>query len=355
MKDNLIAVAMSGGVDSSLVAYELNDKGYKLFGITMKHLDLDEDEKEKSKTCCSLNDIYDSKKICNELKISHYTINLKDHFREKVMNYFINNYKLGNTPNPCVMCNKKIKLGELFSAAEQLGATHLATGHYAIIKDGKLYQAVDEHKDQSYFLSQIDKKYLKKLMFPLGTLTKDIVREKSQIVRSRTADKEDSQGVCFIKNNDYKSFFEKVLNEDEKRKGEIIDSKGNFLGYHEGVQNYTVGQRKGIGVSSSEAYYVLRVEPINNRIIVGKNEEVFKNSLVCDNINLLIDEDINYFNNLKCFVKTRARDNKNEAMLKVSEDKIYIEFAKGVRAITPGQVAVFYTAENKVLGSGIIL
>ena len=347
-----VAVAMSGGVDSSIVAYVLKKEGYDLFGITMKHLDKNEDS--PSRSCCSLGDIYDAKKICHDLNIPHYTINLQKEFKSNVLDNFIAGYKRGVTPNPCVICNRKVKLGALLEKASQLGASFLATGHYAILENGKLYPGVDKNKDQSYFLSHVEYSNLKKLLLPLGKLTKEEVRAMAVKFRSKVATKRDSSGICFIK-SDFKSFFEENLKKSEKRRGEFVDLEGNVLGHHDGVHNFTLGQRRGMKVASDRPLYVKKIEPISGKITLAEEKDLYGTSIECGNINVLIEGGVDSLNGISCYVKTRALDTFNLSNIEVEGDKLKIFFEEKVRAATPGQTAAIYGKDMQVLGSGIIL
>tara|TARA_B100000965_G_scaffold406809_1_gene448890 strand:- start:5867 stop:6925 length:1059 start_codon:yes stop_codon:yes gene_type:complete len=351
LKKSKIAIAMSGGVDSSLVAYILKREGYDIFGLTMKQLDHVENEK-LHKPCCSLEDIIDAKRICNGLGVPHYTLNLKSIFKEKIIDTFINDYKKGSTPNPCVKCNREVKIGELIRYAKELGADYLATGHYSIMKNGKVYSADDENKDQSYFLAQIRKEDIEKMVFPLGGLNKSKTRELAAQFGIITKDKVDSQGVCFIKKS-YKDFLDSKLDERYKKPGDIVKSNGELVGKHSGVHNYTIGQRRGIGVSDEVPLYVIGIDPENNRLIVGEDRELYNRELSCTNLNLFMPVEL--FNEKEFFVKTRARDFKNRGKVTViNENELKVVFDNPVRAITKGQYAVFYHKEGWLAGSGVI-
>jgi tRNA-specific 2-thiouridylase len=345
-----VGIAMSGGVDSSLVAFLLKDMGYDIFGITMKHLY--EDEK-LDRPCCSLEDILDAKKICDKLDIPHYTINLKDIFKEKIIDYFINEYEKGNTPNPCVMCNREIKLGTILKYVYKLGGNSLATGHYAKQIDNKLYVSEDVFKDQTYFLSQVRKEDLSNIMFPLGDMNKERVRVLASEYGIITRDKLDSQGICFIK-KDYKEFLDKNANPIYKGFGNIVDINGNILGSHNGIYNYTIGQRQGLGISDSRALYVIEIRPKTKEVVVGYAENLFSNTLKCNRINILVDNLEEYIGS-KVYVKARARDIKNFGILEsFDNNSLKIHFENGVRAITKGQIAAIYHLDDWVICSGII-
>lgn len=355
-----VAVGMSGGVDSSLVAYLLKEEGYNVIGITMKHWAGIEkqncDITKDSKTCCSIEDTYDAKRVCDDLGILHYTINFEKEFKDEVINYFIDEYRNARTPNPCVICNRKIKLGKLVDFALKIGADFFATGHYSIVKDGILYRGLDDKKDQAYFLSQVKKEYFAKLMFPLGGMKKEDVRKLAEEKGVRVYSKRDSQEICFVENDDYKSFLLKMAGENIGKKGNIVLKNGEIVGTHEGLPFYTIGQRKGLGISYHKPLFVLGFNKDKNEIIVGDDNELFVDYLLCEDINLLGAESIETLNNRKCLVKTRSRDKfHNAEIVKIDDNKLEVKFIEKVRAVTPGQAAVFYDFDGKVLGSGIIV
>ncbi|BDU50264.1 tRNA 2-thiouridine(34) synthase MnmA [Haliovirga abyssi] len=353
-KNKTIAVAMSGGVDSSVVAYMLKKEGYNIIGITMKHWG-GEDSGDNNKTCCSLDDIYDAKRVCDDLGISHYVVNFEKEFKEEVVKYFIDDYINGNTPNPCVVCNRKIKLGKLVDFSKKIGADFLATGHYAKVINEKLYMGDDVKKDQAYFLSQVKKDYFKSILFPIGNYNKTYVRELAKELGVRVYAKKDSQEICFVENDDYKKFLMNMTDGKIFKNGEIVTTKGEVVGKHKGTAFYTIGQRKGLGISYSKPLYVVDLDSKNNRVIVGDNEELFRNKLIAIKINLLGVEKIEELDNIYCNIKTRSRDILHRAKLKlIDENKIEASFELGVRAITPGQLAVFYREDGLVLGSGFI-
>lgn len=343
-----IAVAMSGGVDSSVVACLLKEQGHNVFGITMKHLDSIEDGKDRP--CCSLEDILDAKVLCSRLGIPHYTVNLKDLFKREIIDHFIREHKYGNTPNPCVRCNQKVKTKELLRYSRQMGADLLATGHYVSIKDNLLHLPNDMDKDQTYFLSQISSQDLKYLHFPLGKLNKKEVRDLARKFNISSSEKPDSQGVCFIRKS-YKDFLKDSLGESFNIKGEIRDLEENILGHHDGVHNFTVGQRRGIDISSSEVLYVVSINPMNQIVYVGRESSLFRKEVYIKDINLFVDrEDIKG----TVLIKTRARDPFVEGLIDFSNESAKITFIKHAKAPTTGQVAAFYSIEGSLLGSGII-
>jgi len=352
-----VAVGMSGGVDSSTVAYLLKKQGYNLIGITMKHWSgMDEYAKDSnSKTCCSIDDITDAKRVCDDLGIPHYVINLEEEFKNIVVEYFIKEYKEGRTPNPCMVCNRYIKLGKLIDFAKKLGAEKLATGHYAKIIEGCLGTGDDVLKDQVYFLSQVKKSYVDFLMFPVGNLEKSEVRFLAKELGVRTYAKRESQEICFVEDGKYKEFLDAMTNGEISKAGDIVLENGKIVGKHEGIASYTIGQRKGLGISYHKPLYVLKIDAKNNKIIVGDNEALFKNKIVGINLNLFTVDKVEDLDNLECYAKSRSRDKLHKGIIKViASDKVLFTSEDMFRAVTPGQGLVFYTKEGKVIASSFI-
>ena len=331
---------MSGGVDSSVAAIVLKEQGYNVIGITMKLINDD-------KTNQAIND---AKDICNFLDIEHHVIDLQKEFKDIVINNFINSYKEGITPNPCVVCNKYFKFGLFYEKAKELGCDYIATGHYAKVENGKLYMADVIEKDQSYFLYNIDKEVLNHVIFPLqGFKTKEEIREIAKKANLTVSNKKDSQEVCFIPNDDYKAYLSDNL-DTLPLPGDICLEDGTVLGKHNGLMNYTIGQRKGLNISYSEPLYVIRFDKNNNILIVGVNDDLFKNTLMAKDINLLVD---NLDDEIYAKVRSRAKLKKcNVTLLDNNEAKV--EFLENERAITPGQSVVFYNKDGVCLGGGII-
>lgn len=337
-----IAVAMSGGVDSSVTAYLLKKQGYQVFGITMITCEAGIDE--------------DARKVCDDLGIKHYVLDLTKSFEDKVINYFVEEYKHGRTPNPCMVCNRYIKMGALIDFALEKGADFIATGHYSNIENGVLKVGSDLSKDQAYFLSQVNKDKLKYIVFPLGGIEKTDVREIGKYLGVRVYAKKDSQEICFVEDGKLKEFLIEKTNGKIAKEGNIVDTKGNILGKHQGLAFYTIGQRKGLGISSEKPIYVLKLDEKTNSIIMGSNEELFKEELTAENINLLKNEDIKEIDGIECFAKTRSRDKFHPCKVSVISDKeIKISFANDkVRAVTPGQGVVLYNENYEVIASGFI-
>lgn len=338
----VIAVAMSGGVDSSTVAYLLKKQGYTIFGVTMKTCG----EEDK-----------DAKRICDDLGIKHYLLDVTEAFKEEVIDYFVNEYKNGKTPNPCMVCNRHVKFGKLIDFALELGAETLATGHYANIIDGTLAIGDDMNKDQVYFLSQIKKENLKYIEFPIGKMEKPLVRELAKDLGVRVYAKKDSQEICFVEDGKLKEFLIEKTNGKIERPGKIVDLNGKVLGKHNGLAFYTIGQRKGLGISSANPLYVVKLDKKNNTVVVGDNDDLMRDTLVATQLNLLLVDKIEELDGMECYAKARSRDKLHLCRVNViGEDMIEIDFIQDrIRAVTPGQGAVLYTEDGKVIASSYII
>ncbi len=342
-----IAAAMSGGVDSSVAAALLKQQGHEVIGVTMKLAD------NKN----SQNAITDARKVTAKLGIPHHVIDLQDIFKRTIITDFCREYGLGRTPNPCVLCNRHIKFGILWEKVKGLGADFLATGHYARIEKTNrgrylLKKGKDKRKDQSYFLCQLKQEQLKHSLFPIGNLTKDKVREIAQEMRLPIVNRNESQEICFVTDDDHARFL-KDHYPGEIIKGPILDWHGKQLGEHKGIMFYTIGQRKGLGITAREPLYVTAIVPEKNTIIVGTKEQTYANELVADNLNWITEsmpeKPIN--------VKTRVRYRHPEAESTVSiidENSVHVQFAEPQMAITPGQAVVFYDGDT-VIGGGRII
>lgn len=334
-----VAVAVSGGVDSATTAYLLKSQGYDCFGVTMVLFE-------------NPSFLEDAKKVCEQVGIPHHVIDLSSEFKEEVINYFISEYEKGRTPNPCVKCNRLIKFGRFIEEAFKLGADFFATGHYVKKIDDAIYISDNMAKDQSYFLGQIKKEFLPKIMFPLYEKDKSETRSIAKESGLSVHDKKDSQEVCFI-STDYKDFLSKYI--DMNISGNIKDSKGNIIKKHNGIYTFTIGQRKGMGIASPEPLYVLSINPKTGDVVVGSNEELYTKELICYDINLLTEESLDALVGQELFAKIRSRDTLHAVKIeKISENRVKLLFAEGVRAITPGQIAALYTAEHRLLASGWI-
>ena len=350
-----IMVAMSGGVDSSVATLLLKEQGFEVIGVTMCFNIASGERKRPS--CCGIEGIEDAKKVAHQLNIPHYVFNFGEKLEKIVIRDFVREYLAGRTPNPCVRCNQYLKFGFLLEKAKGLGMSYLATGHFVRIeKKGKslfLKKGVDQKKDQSYFLCQLDRNQLPRLLFPLGNMTKEEVRDLAKKKGLFVADKPASQEVCFIPNNDYRSFLKERLKKSHFKQGEIVDQQGAILGCHQGIFNYTIGQREGLGISAPHPLYVIKIEKSSNRVVVGKKEDVYCKSLMATELNILGDE----LFKKKTFLKAKIRYNHPDARAKVklsSRGKIRVDFSVPQAAVTPGQFVVFYKGDVLLGGAKII-
>jgi tRNA-uridine 2-sulfurtransferase len=354
MKGKRVVIALSGGVDSSVAAALLKEQGYEVIAISMQLYDQSKLEDSRFDSCCSLKEVDVARRVAQILDIPYYVLNFEKVFKENVVDYFVDEYLKGRTPNPCVRCNTDVKFKHLIEKAKQLKADYLATGHYVIneynkaLKRYELKKAVDRRKDQSYFLYGTDPKELPFLLFPLGRLTKPEVREIAQKYNLPNANKAESMEICFIPNNDYASFVKsKLANTDNK--GNILNKKGEVLGKHEAYYNYTVGQRKGLGVSSKDPLYVLNVNPKTKDVTIGQKVDLDMRGLLTKQVNW-ISQPIG--NNVT--LKIRHSVNEIASTLQQPHTKeLKISFKKPQKAISPGQAAVFYQGDV-LLGGGWI-
>ena len=355
--DTTIVVAMSGGVDSSTVAGIMKKEGYNVIGITLKLYD-DGKEVAASKQCCSGQDIMDAKRVAHKLGIEHKILYYQDKFKQGVIDNFVESYLKGETPIPCVQCNQTVKFKDLFEVSKELKADALVTGHYVkSITENKttnMYRAIDENRDQSYFLFNTTREQLDYLRFPLGGMLKDKTREIAKNLDLNVADKPDSQDICFVPNGDYASVIQK-FRPDSFQKGNIKNLDGDVIGVHDGIINFTIGQRKGIKVSDKEALYVIKINSDKNEIIVGPKEKLGKKEINLKNINLLTNKiDLNK----NIFVKVRSTGNLLEAKVDLkSKNNAQVNLIYPEDGISPGQACVFYSKDNygdKLLGGGWI-
>ena len=344
---------MSGGVDSSVAAAILKEAGYEVIGATMKVWPKELCGREKQKACCSLKDIEDARKVSGILGIKHYVLNFEADFRKNVINYFTDEYLSARTPNPCIVCNEKIKFGSLLKKAEDLDCDFIATGHYARIETNgsvRLRESIDKAKDQSYVLFSLKQNQLKKILFPIGELTKSEVRRKARELGLSICDKPDSQEICFVPDNNYSDFIKKYRN-IVSQKGSIIDVSGKALGQHMGFWNFTIGQRRGLGIAAKAPLYVIEIRPKQNVIVVGNAKDVKKKKFLVKKVNWLV-KDLEKEKELE--VKIRYNHKRAAASVKdLGGDKAEIDFKEPQDAITPGQAAVFYDGEY-VAGGGWI-
>lgn len=340
---NKIVIAMSGGVDSSVAAALLKEAGYDVIGITMQIW-----SGGMSGSCCSLSAVEDARRVANKLGIPYYVLNFKKIFKRRVIDDFISEYNKGRTPNPCVRCNSYVKFDALLKKVKELGVDHIATGHYARIEkmNGRyiLKKGVDPRKDQSYFLNSLDQSALSKIIFPVGHLTKKEVRKLAKKFKLPVADKEESQDICFVEGGFGDMF--------KLKKGNIMDRHGKIIGVHKGYQLYTIGQRRGLGISRREPAYVVDIDPKNNTITAGNRGDVYGDDLTAVKLNWIsVKKDPSP---MKVMAKIRYNSPESEAeILPVSRKKVRVTFKEPQFAITPGQSVVFYDGDA-VVGGGII-
>jgi len=346
MSNKRVLIGMSGGVDSTASAIILKEQGYEVIGATMKLWG---------------NTDTDVKEICDKIGIQHHTIDCTKQFKEKVVDNFIQCYQCCKTPNPCVECNKYLKFGEFYKKAQELECQYISTGHYAKVEYSEKYKqyvmkkSKAEKKDQTYFLYGINKNILPKMIFPLENIKeKEEVREIAKKYNLPVAEKKDSEEICFIPENDYVKFIHNNTGITEEKQGNIILQDGTILGKHKGLINYTIGQRKGLGIAYTEPLYVLKLDKENNLLIVGEENKLYSKNLIAENLNFLIN--IDFTKEIEVKAKIRYRAKEAQAILKILEDgKAFVEFKEPQRAITPGQSAVFYIDDNILLGGGIIV
>jgi tRNA-specific 2-thiouridylase len=363
-----VVVAMSGGVDSSVVAGILAKEGYDVIGITLQLYDHGTATFRKG-ACCSGQDIDDAKRVAAQLNIPHYVLDYEKRFAQAVINPFAEAYARGETPVPCITCNQSVKFEDLMSEARQLGADILATGHYVQTKltDVKksssrrqLLRPIDNERDQSYFLFATTPSQLDFLRFPLGGLPKSKVRELAHEMGLEIADKQDSQDICFVPMGKYGDVIRKLKPESQK-KGDIIHLDGRVLGVHEGIINYTIGQRKGLGIAAPEPLYVVRLDAKKNQVIVGGHNDLKSYTVKLRDVNWLGEGDLKILaagNGMAIHAKLRSTRAPQSSVIQIINDEIYVTLVDGEHGISPGQACVFYSDESntsEVLGGGFIV
>ena len=348
-------IAMSGGVDSSLAAKLMIDSGFECIGCTMKLFHNEDIGMERSRTCCSLDDVEDARRVAYKLGMRFYVFNFTTDFRNTVIRKFVESYQNGVTPNPCIDCNRYMKFGKLFERADILGCQYVVTGHYARIEEQNgsfvLKKAIDETKDQSYVLYSMTQEQLARTKFPLGNLRKAEVRAIAEQNGFINADKPDSQDICFVPDGDYARVIERQTG-CKAPVGDFVDRHGNVLGKHKGMIHYTVGQRKGLGISSSEPFYVYRICPQDNTVVLGRREDLFTAQVDAADFNWISGRCPEH--EFRCKAKIRYRQDEQWAtVIPDSQRIVHIVFDNPQRAVTPGQAAVLYDGDT-VLGGGTI-
>ena len=358
-KNKTVVVGMSGGVDSSVAAYLLKEQGYHVIGATMQIWQQeDRCSIEKEGGCCGWSAVEDARRVAHMLDIPYYVMNFRDEFQEKVIDYFVEEYRRGRTPNPCIACNRYVKWESLLHRSMEIGADYIATGHYARIvqcPNGRyaIAPSVTAQKDQSYALYNLTQHQLAHTLMPVGDYTKPQVREIAAKIGLEVANKPDSQEICFIPDNDYAGFIDRECGDQVPPPGNFVLTDGTVVGKHKGITHYTIGQRKGLGIAFGHPVFVTEIRPETNEVVLGENRDVFTYELDADHINFMSIPDIQD----EMLLKAKIRYSHSGSMCKVTrtgEDTIHCEFLEPVRAVTPGQAVVLYDGEY-VAGGGTIL
>lgn len=352
-----VVVGMSGGVDSSVAAYLLKQKGYDVIGVTMQiWQEEDACTVQEQGGCCGLSAVEDARRVASQIGIPYYVMNFRKEFQENVIDYFVREYRQGRTPNPCIACNRYVKWESLLQKSLAIGADYIATGHYAKmiqLENGRysLLRSDAKGKDQTYALYNLTQDQLAHTLFPVGEFEKTEIREIAEKAALQVAHKPDSQEICFVPDNDYAGFLERETGEKEKP-GNFVSVSGKVLGEHKGIGHYTIGQRKGLGIAFGEPMFVVEIRPETNEVVLGKGQEVFSDYLIADKVNYMA---VDHFEAGQ-EVTARIRYNHEGAVAvieEVGEDWFSLKFQKPVRAVTPGQAVVLYEGDY-VLGGGTI-
>ncbi|MBI2083958.1 MAG: tRNA 2-thiouridine(34) synthase MnmA [Deltaproteobacteria bacterium] len=357
LQKNRVVVAMSGGVDSSVAALLLKEQGLEVIGISMKTHEGNGDDNSRSQTCCTAQDLQDARQVCQQLDLPFYPLNFKDEFRENVMQYFASEYGQGRTPNPCVLCNDKLKFSSLLEKARQLGAYYVATGHYvrkSRDSNGRyhLMKARDLNKDQSYFLFGLDQQQLEHILFPVGRYMKEEVRGLAEKAGLKVSQKPESQEICFVTTGHYSDFISNNFPQYRGKRGMIVDREGHVLGEHDGIHAFTIGQRRGLGVSAAERLYVTGILPEENKVVLGPQEALMKNSILVKEVRWVQRDQISVGTAVETQIRYRHPPTPS-VISRLEGSMALIDFKRPDGAITPGQVAVFYRGEE-LLGGGWI-
>lgn len=359
MEKKIVVVGMSGGVDSSVAAYLLKEQGYHVIGVTMQiWQEEDACSLEENGGCCGLSAVEDARRVAEKLGIPYYVMNFRKEFKSKVMDYFVEEYLQGRTPNPCNACNRFVKWEALLDRCRAIGADYIATGHYAQIKqlaNGRyvIQNSVTAVKDQTYALYNLTQDQLSHTLMPVGAYTKEQIRAIAQKLELPIANKPDSQDICFISDGDYGAFLEREASDRLPGKGAFVDKDGKVLGEHKGITHYTIGQRKGLGVAAGHRIFVTELRAERNEVVLGEHEDLFSTELYCNHINWMAIPGVEA--PYRCMAKIRYAHKGTPCTIEpAGEDRVRVVFDEPVRAITPGQAVVFYE-DDYVLGGGSIL
>lgn len=354
-----VVVGMSGGVDSSVAAYLLKKQGYDVIGVTMQiWQDEEEAAKEENGGCCGLSAVDDARRVAEAIGIPYYVMNFKNEFKKNVMDYFVEEYLQGKTPNPCIACNRYVKWDSLLQRSLEIGADYIATGHYARIEKlpiGRfaIRNSVTASKDQTYALYNLTQDQLARTLMPIGEFAKDDIRRIAVEAGLPVAHKPDSQDICFIPDHDYASFLDREAGDRVPPPGNFVTTTGEVIGKHLGITHYTIGQRKGLNLAMGHPVFVTEIRPSSNEVVIGENEDIITRELICNNLNFMSIEDL--VEPRKVLAKIRYSHKGSLCTIeKIGKDSVKCTFEENVRAVTPGQAVVFYDGEH-VLGGGTII
>ncbi len=358
MEKKKVVIGMSGGVDSSVAAHLLKEAGYDVIGVTMQIWQTEDAcSLEENGGCCGLSAVEDARRVASDLGIPYYVMNFRNEFKEKVIDYFVDEYLVGHTPNPCIACNRYVKWESLLQRSLEIGADYIATGHYARVvqlPNGRytLKKSATSAKDQTYALYNLTQYQLSHTLMPVGEYTKDEIRGIAERIGLRVANKPDSQEICFVSDNNYARYIEEATGKKAET-GNFVTPDGKVIGTHKGIIHYTVGQRKGLNLSMGHPVFVVAIRPETNEVVIGNAEDVFADKLVCNRLNFMSIPDLE--GEMTVTVKIRYSHKGALATIrKIDEDTVECIFAEPQRAITPGQAVVFYDGEY-VVGGGTIL
>ena len=353
MKKEKVVIGLSGGVDSAVAAYLLTQEGYEVIGVMLNLSQNDEEYLLHEGGCCSLSSVIDARKIAELLDIPFYVLNYKDIFKEKIVDYFIDDYCVGNTPNPCIECNRYIKFGNLLRSAKNFGADYIATGHYANIEKINdkfvMRKGKDDKKDQTYMLYTLTQERLKHILMPCGKFFKDEVREIAKKIGMDIHNKKDSEEICFVPDGNHGKFISEFV---DIKEGDFVDKQGNFLGKHKGIVYYTIGQRKGLNLSLGKPAYVIKICADENKIVIGDKEDILFENVIIDTVNIISGEELSDGIDVQAKVRYQAKQS-SAKVFKLDGERLKIVFSEPQLAVTKGQSLVFYD-NDILLGGGII-